>query len=100
MKLKTAFKLSAVAIALTAASTTFAATHNTPVINDEWKDPTQLPTQPVDTVDYQYLDVGSKAQAPVLVGGQEESRPVYVAEHIVEKDGTTKAYYLFDVKQI
>lgn len=60
MKLKTAFKLSALAVALASTSAAFAVTQDTSELgNDAWTDPRAPHVGNVDTSAYQYVDVGS-----------------------------------------
>ena len=62
MKLQSAFKLSALAVALASTSVAFAATLNTSELgNDVWTDPRGPQVGNVDQAGYQYVDVGSKA---------------------------------------
>ena len=60
MKLNSAFKLSALAVALASTSTVFAATLDSSTFNnDAWTDPRTV-SNIADTSSYQYVDVGSK----------------------------------------
>ena len=68
MKLKTAFKLSALAVALASTSAMAATLDTSQLGNDVWTDPRSAHVGNVDTNAYQYVDVGSQpyGNAPKL----------------------------------